>query len=84
LKVFRLSFYQDLINLTITSTADNSSLPLITSKNHAPAYIVPYARELIANITSRTGILPTLVMPPLNIVELLKEVKEEEVVEQKD
>ncbi|MCD6217240.1 protein-export chaperone SecB [bacterium] len=43
------------------------------SKVHAPAYIVPYARELVANITSRIGILPTLVMPPLNIHEMLKE-----------
>ena len=42
------------------------------SRIHAPAYVVPYARELIANITSRTGVLATLVMPPINIFELLK------------
>ena len=47
------------------------------SEIHAPAYVVPYARELIANITSRTGgIVPTLVMPPLNLFEILKEKKE--------
>jgi len=51
------------------------------AKHNAPAYIVPYARELIANITSRSGIFPTLVMPPLNVVELLKEVKKEEVLD---
>jgi len=47
------------------------------SKIHAPAYIVPYARELVANITSRMGIYPPLVMPPLNIAEALKEPKDE-------
>jgi preprotein translocase subunit SecB len=47
------------------------------SKINAPAYIIPYARELIANITTRTGIIPTLIMPPLNIIELLKDAKEE-------
>lgn len=46
------------------------------SRIHAPAYVVPYARELIANITSRTGMLPTLVLPPINIYELLKESSE--------
>jgi preprotein translocase subunit SecB len=40
---------------------------------NAPAYIVPYARELIANITSRTGVLPTLIIPPINVLELIKE-----------
>ena len=39
---------------------------------NAPAYVMPYARELIANITSRTGILPTLVIPPVNILSLIE------------
>jgi len=42
------------------------------ARANAPAYVVPYARELIANITSRTGILPTLVIPPVNIFSLIE------------
>ncbi len=43
------------------------------SKFNAPAYMVPYARELIASMTSRISIIPTLVIPPINVVELLKD-----------
>jgi len=42
-------------------------------KIHAPAYIVPYARELVANITSRVSVLPTLVLPPINVYKLIEE-----------
>jgi preprotein translocase subunit SecB len=42
------------------------------AKANAPAYVMPYARELIANITSRSGILPTLVIPPINIFSLIE------------
>jgi len=41
------------------------------SEVHGPAYAVPYARELIANLTSRAGVLPTLVIPPVNIYKLM-------------
>ena len=40
---------------------------------NGPAYIVPYARELIANITSRITALPTLILPPINVHELIEE-----------
>ena len=40
------------------------------SQVHAPAYIVPYARELIANMTSRSKI-PTLIIPPVNVFTLI-------------
>ncbi len=42
-------------------------------KIHAPAYIMPYARELVANITSRISALPTLVLPPINVHKLIEE-----------
>lgn len=42
------------------------------AKSNGPAYVVPYARELISNITSRTDI-PTLVIPPVNIFRLIEE-----------
>jgi preprotein translocase subunit SecB len=48
------------------------------SEFNAPAYVVPYARELIANMTSRISIIPTLVIPPINVVELLKHQEKEE------
>ncbi|MCD4652440.1 protein-export chaperone SecB [bacterium] len=37
----------------------------------APAYIVPYARELISNVTSR-GVYPTLNIPPINVHAAMK------------
>jgi preprotein translocase subunit SecB len=48
------------------------------AKVNGPAYIVPYARELIANLTSRAILIPTLVIPPINMVALLKESRAEE------
>ncbi len=42
------------------------------AKTNGPANVVPYARELISNITSRTDI-PTLVIPPVNIFRLIEE-----------
>jgi len=41
-------------------------------KYNAPAYVVPYAREIIANLTSRAGIIPTLVIPPINVFDLIR------------
>ncbi|MCX6647178.1 MAG: protein-export chaperone SecB [bacterium] len=42
------------------------------SKSNGPAYVVPYARELISNLTSRTDV-PTLTIPPVNIFRLIEE-----------
>ena len=38
--------------------------------HNAPANLVPYARELIANITSRS-ILPTLNLGPVNVIAMI-------------
>jgi preprotein translocase subunit SecB len=35
---------------------------------NGPAYIVPYARQLIADITAKSGSLDTIIIPPINIV----------------
>jgi preprotein translocase subunit SecB len=48
------------------------------AKIHAPAYVIPYARELIANLTSRVGLLPTLLLPPINVQQLLEQAKQPE------
>ena len=48
------------------------------AKYNAPAFIVPYARELIANITSRARAIPTLIIPPLNIVKLIEDTEEDQ------
>jgi preprotein translocase subunit SecB len=42
---------------------------------NATAYVIPYARELISNITSRLGIVPTLVLPPINVFKLVQDAK---------
>jgi preprotein translocase subunit SecB len=60
---FRMTF-----TLQAVYKADvNSPFPLETfSELQAPANMLPYARELISNITSR-GIFPTLNLPPVNL-----------------
>ena len=41
------------------------------SKKQAPALLIPYVREIISNITSRTS-LPVLIIPPINVFALLE------------
>ncbi|GAI20575.1 unnamed protein product, partial [marine sediment metagenome] len=41
---------------------------------NAPALLMPYAREIINNITSRTP-LPQLLLPPINIIAIKNEAK---------
>ena len=43
---------------------------------NAPAYVVPYARELVANITARLGIIPPLILPPINVLQLVQDAKQ--------
>ncbi len=40
------------------------------SRHNAPAYVIPYVRELVANITSRS-VLPTLNLAPINIIAMI-------------
>jgi len=47
------------------------------AKFNAPAYVVPYARELVSNVTSRAGVIPTLVIPPINVFALLKGIRDD-------
>lgn len=44
---------------------------------NAPALLLPYAREIISNITSRTP-LPPLLLPPINIIAIKNEAKKGE------
>lgn len=41
------------------------------SKIHAPAHLMPFLREVIGNTTMKANI-PPLLLPPINLVELLK------------
>lgn len=41
---------------------------------NAPALLMPYAREIISNITSRTP-LPHLLLPPINIIAIKEKAK---------
>ncbi len=43
------------------------------AKINAPAFLFPFAREVISNITSRTP-LPHLLLPPINLVAIKSEV----------
>jgi preprotein translocase subunit SecB len=42
------------------------------ARRHAAAFLVPYARELIANITARSP-LPTLNIGPINVLALVEQ-----------
>ncbi|MFA5015468.1 MAG: protein-export chaperone SecB [Actinomycetota bacterium] len=44
------------------------------AKVNAPALLMPFAREIISNITSRTP-LPYLILPPINVLAIKKSVK---------
>ena len=47
-------------------------------KSHAPAHIFPYLREFLSSLSSRAG-LPTIILPPLNILALTKVIDEREI-----
>lgn len=44
------------------------------AKRNAPALLIPFAREIISNITSRTP-LPQLLLPPINIIAIKDELE---------
>ncbi len=44
------------------------------AKYNAPALLMPFAREIISNITSRTP-LPYLLLPPINIIAIKNKAK---------
>jgi preprotein translocase subunit SecB len=44
------------------------------AKVNAPAHLIPFAREIISNITSRTP-LPYLLLPPINVLAMKKRAK---------
>lgn len=44
------------------------------AKVNAPALLMPFAREIISNITSRTP-LPHLLLPPINIIAIKNKAK---------
>ena len=58
--------------------SDGEGVPTLQefAEANAPAYVMPYARELIANITSRLGIIPTLVLPPINVFKLVEDARD--------
>ncbi len=48
----------------------------------APAYMMPYARELVSNLTNR-GIYPVLNLPPINVQTLMQHQHEDSVVQER-
>lgn len=56
---------------------DNENMPLENfANNNAPALMIPYIREVIHNITLRSGLKP-IIIPPLNIISITKRDDEE-------
>ncbi len=54
-----------------TATEESSMSLEEFAKHQAPAHLIPYVRELIASVTTRS-ILPTLNLGPINVVALVK------------
>lgn len=52
----------------------NKNMDLDTfSRNNAPALILPYLREYISNTTMRAGLMSPFILPPINIIRMMKE-----------
>ena len=41
--------------------------------HNAPAIIFPYIREYISDLTTRAGYTPPIILPPMNIINMMKE-----------
>jgi len=52
------------------------------AKHNAPAHLIPYAREVIANTTSRS-LLPTLNLGPINVIDMIENGTAEFIIEKK-
>ncbi|MBN2072537.1 MAG: protein-export chaperone SecB [Actinobacteria bacterium] len=74
--IFDISLY-DRFQLELTAVfetikgEENLDLEQFANIN-APAFIFPFAREVISNITSRTP-LPNLLLPPVNLIAIKNE-----------
>jgi len=55
---------------SVEQDKENMDIKLF-AENNAAAILMPYAREVISNITSRTP-CPALIMPPVNVMAVLK------------
>jgi preprotein translocase subunit SecB len=60
----------------IFSYSPDADLPLERFANiNAPAIIFPFIREQIATISLKSGIKPTILLPPINFVKMAEENK---------
>lgn len=66
------SLHISIIGLFSASKKSNMRLEYF-AKEHAPAHLVPFMREIVANITSRTPY--PLILPPVNVLALIKSKK---------
>lgn len=65
-------FEMRIVLVGVFEAVRDSNLPLEEfAEKQAPALLVPYLREVIANITSRST-CPALVLPPLNVHALIE------------
>jgi preprotein translocase subunit SecB len=67
-------FSLDVVGIFSTIKGKENMLLEKFAKTNAPALLIPYAREIINDITSKSP-LPTLIMPPINVIALLKKKK---------
>jgi len=69
--------YLDVIvagEFSINETEKNLDLEEF-SKFNAPAIIFPYVREFISDLTTRAGFNPPIILPPMNIINMIKNIK---------
>lgn len=68
-------FYLEVSMIGVFSIDEsNKNMDLDTfSRNNAPALILPYLREYISNTTMRAGLMSPFILPPVNIIRMMKE-----------
>ena len=72
-------FYLDVSMIGVFSV-DNSKKNMDLkefSENNAPALVLPYLREYISNTTMRAGLKAPFILPPINVIKMMKEKNKE-------
>ena len=63
--------YFDIVGVFFVNEKERNVSLKQFAEHNAPALLIPFAREIIHNLTSKT-MLPTLLLPPINLVALMK------------
>jgi preprotein translocase subunit SecB len=64
--------FRAIYQASFKTVGDNQSLPIEQFAEHqAPAFVMPYIRELLSNLSNRS-IYPVLNLPPVNLLNVMQ------------